>query len=263
MSLPSRTESAPLNEAVRRLVETLQPERIYLFGSRARGDASEESDYDLMVIGPDDGPPRREQERAAQRVLRGLGAPVHVMVRSSSGFERDRAVVASFAATVAREGRLLYGSPPPPRSVDPMDAEARKAQLTREWLASGESDLRMAQAALGASPPIVDGVVYHCQQAFEKALKGYLTWRDRAFRKTHELPELIDWCAGQDGAFEQLRESAEVVSPYSWQFRYPIQDAAGELVFLEATVEQAEEAVQLARQAVDFVLARLPEHARP
>ena len=37
-----------LAEAVRRLVEALQPERIYLFGSRARGDAHQDSDYDFL-----------------------------------------------------------------------------------------------------------------------------------------------------------------------------------------------------------------------
>ncbi|HSO71206.1 MAG TPA: nucleotidyltransferase domain-containing protein [Thermodesulfobacteriota bacterium] len=37
---------------VHRLVGNLQPEKIYLFGSRARSDATPESDYDLMVIVP-------------------------------------------------------------------------------------------------------------------------------------------------------------------------------------------------------------------
>lgn len=39
-----------LREAVRPLVEALAPVRIYLFGSRARGDEAAESDYDLMAI---------------------------------------------------------------------------------------------------------------------------------------------------------------------------------------------------------------------
>ena len=46
-----------LAEIVRRLVEAYQPERIYLFGSKARGDAGADSDYDLMVVVPDDAPP--------------------------------------------------------------------------------------------------------------------------------------------------------------------------------------------------------------
>lgn len=45
-----------LAEIVRRLVEAYQPERIYLFGSVARGDAGPNSDYDLLVVVPDDAP---------------------------------------------------------------------------------------------------------------------------------------------------------------------------------------------------------------
>lgn len=39
-----------LDEIVRRLVCEFAPERIYLFGSQARGDAGPDSDYDLMVV---------------------------------------------------------------------------------------------------------------------------------------------------------------------------------------------------------------------
>src|ERR1700738_1164630 len=45
------TEDDPvLSEVVRRLVDALHPERIYLFGSRARGDAHDDSDYDVLLL---------------------------------------------------------------------------------------------------------------------------------------------------------------------------------------------------------------------
>jgi predicted nucleotidyltransferase len=47
-----------LAEIVRRLVAAYQPERIYLFGSVARGEAGPDSDYDLLVIVPDDAAPQ-------------------------------------------------------------------------------------------------------------------------------------------------------------------------------------------------------------
>ena len=40
-------EDVRLAEIVRRLAEAYQPERIYLFGSKARGDEGPDSDYDL------------------------------------------------------------------------------------------------------------------------------------------------------------------------------------------------------------------------
>jgi predicted nucleotidyltransferase len=41
---------------MRRLVEAYRPEYIYLFGSVARGDAGRDSDYDIMVVVPDEAP---------------------------------------------------------------------------------------------------------------------------------------------------------------------------------------------------------------
>ena len=51
--------SATLNDIVSRLVEAYDPERIYLFGSHARGEAGPDSDYDLLVIVRDDAPPEQ------------------------------------------------------------------------------------------------------------------------------------------------------------------------------------------------------------
>jgi predicted nucleotidyltransferase len=40
-----------LDDIVRRLVDAYRPERVYLFGSRARGEGGPDSDYDLLVVG--------------------------------------------------------------------------------------------------------------------------------------------------------------------------------------------------------------------
>jgi len=98
-----------LAEVVRRLVEAYLPERIYLFGSVARGDAGRDSDYDLLVIVPDDASPERLRSRLAYRALRGTGTAVDVVVWPKSSFERRARVAASLPATVSREGILLYG----------------------------------------------------------------------------------------------------------------------------------------------------------
>ena len=99
-----------LDTAVRRLVAALRPERIYLFGSRARGDADQDSDFDLLVVVPEVvGSPYRLHQRAHD-VLWGLGAPVDVLVVSRERFERQRGVAASLPATVEREGHLLYAA---------------------------------------------------------------------------------------------------------------------------------------------------------
>ncbi len=101
-------DDALLAEVVRRLAEAYQPERIYLFGSKARGEAGPDSDYDLLVIVPDDAPPERLRGRLAYQVLRGTGTAADVLVWRKSNFERRTRVVASLPATVVREGRLVY-----------------------------------------------------------------------------------------------------------------------------------------------------------
>ena len=49
-------ESTILEEIIRRLVTAYQPEKIYLFGSVARGEHGMDSDYDLLVIFPYNAP---------------------------------------------------------------------------------------------------------------------------------------------------------------------------------------------------------------
>lgn len=97
-----------LAEIVRRLVEAYQPERIYLFGSKARGEEGPDSDYDLLVVVPDDATPRQRDSKLAYETLWGVGTAADVIVWEKSRFERRKHVVCSLPATVLREGRLLY-----------------------------------------------------------------------------------------------------------------------------------------------------------
>jgi predicted nucleotidyltransferase len=102
--------NALLTDLVRRLVEAYRPERIYLFGSMARGDAGPDSDFDLLVIVPDNAPPEMQRSRLAYRALRGTATAADVVVWPKSSFERRARVPASLPATVAREGVLIYGA---------------------------------------------------------------------------------------------------------------------------------------------------------
>ena len=99
-----------LAEMVRRLVAAFAPESIYLFGSRARGEAGPDSDYDLLMVLSDSAEPRYVREQAAFRELCGVGASKEVIVLTRAEFDSARKVVCSLAATVEREGRTLYAA---------------------------------------------------------------------------------------------------------------------------------------------------------
>jgi len=97
-----------LAEIVRRLVVAYDPEEIYLFGSRARGDIGPDSDYDLLVVVPDSAPPRRRRSRLAYEALRGTGSASDVLVVTRGYFEERRHLKASLPGTVLREGKLVH-----------------------------------------------------------------------------------------------------------------------------------------------------------
>lgn len=110
VSKAPQADEGVLTELVRRLVAELRPERIYLFGSRARGDATEDSDYDLMILVPYPVERTYPLEVQALRALRDLHLPVDTLVMNREYFEWLSGAAASLPATVKREGRLLYAA---------------------------------------------------------------------------------------------------------------------------------------------------------
>jgi uncharacterized protein len=109
------TEDQVLAELVRRLRDAFQPERIYLFGSKARRDTGPDSDYDLLiVVPPDESPPEQQRSRLAYQALRGTRTAADVLVWTKQAFESRLHLPASLPATVVREGKLLYARGPGP-----------------------------------------------------------------------------------------------------------------------------------------------------
>lgn len=104
------TQDAILSEVVHRLVSILEPQRIYLFGSRARGEATEDSDYDLLAVVQHSDQPRHRRAQVVYKSLFGFRVPLDVIVLTRAEFERELPVVASLSATAAREGHLLYAA---------------------------------------------------------------------------------------------------------------------------------------------------------
>ena len=127
---------------------------------------------------------------------------------------------------------------------------------TQAWLARAATDLRAAALDLAAAPPILEDVVFHCQQAVEKSMKGLLSWHDEPFGKTHDLEALGETCLRMDSTLRSLVDRAVPLTEYAWKFRYPGEDE-------EPTREEAERALAVAREAFEAIRARLPENVRP
>jgi uncharacterized protein len=97
-----------LARIIERLVEAYQPDCIYLFGSKARGDCGPDSDFDLMVVVPQTAEPGYRLAQQAHSLLWDIGTATDVLVWSKHAFESRLHLKASLPATIVREGRLLY-----------------------------------------------------------------------------------------------------------------------------------------------------------
>jgi predicted nucleotidyltransferase len=98
---------SPLPEIIRRIVAAVDPDRIILFGSRARGDAGSESDYDLLVVKSTNSR-TLPLEKAAYRSMVGIMASVDILVETPERLERLREAPGLVFRDAAREGVTVY-----------------------------------------------------------------------------------------------------------------------------------------------------------
>lgn len=84
--------------------------RVILYGSRAQGSATEESDFDFLVIEKDPVSKREEMQRLRQAVA-DLDCPVDVWVMGEQEFEETREVIGGLAYPAHKYGVVLYENP--------------------------------------------------------------------------------------------------------------------------------------------------------
>ena len=84
--------------------------RVILYGSRARGAATPESDFDLLVIEADPVSKREEMQRLA-RAVEDAGVPVQVWVMGEAEFEETKNVIGGLAYPAQKYGVVLYENP--------------------------------------------------------------------------------------------------------------------------------------------------------
>jgi uncharacterized protein len=105
-------EGALYEEIVRRIVALADPDKIIVFGSRARGDHRADSDIDILVI-KESPEPRYKRSRVLYGALANLprAVDVDISVYTPEEVADWREVRQAFVTTATREGIVLYERP--------------------------------------------------------------------------------------------------------------------------------------------------------
>jgi HEPN domain-containing protein len=93
-----------------------------------------------------------------------------------------------------------------------------KTDLVRAWFTRASHDLAAAERL---APDLGDIAVYHCQQAPEKAVKGFLVHHGVAAEKTHDVGSLVERAGEIEPGFLSRLDAAQRLSPFATAFRYP------------------------------------------
>lgn len=96
-----------IDQAVKLLVSATQPVRIILFGSYARGDVSDDSDLDLLVIMPEVKSKFKEMIRL-RRALRPLRIPIDILVYSQKEVEEWAHLPGTALYWAVKEGKVVH-----------------------------------------------------------------------------------------------------------------------------------------------------------
>jgi predicted nucleotidyltransferase len=100
-------DNKTISNIVKRIATNTHPDKIFLFGSYATGQANEDSDIDLLVV-KDTLEPRHKRSIEIQRLLKGSKLPVDILVYTNDEFEREITINCSFVNAAIQGAKLLY-----------------------------------------------------------------------------------------------------------------------------------------------------------
>jgi HEPN domain-containing protein len=212
-----------------RVVDVLAPEQVWLFGSRSRGEARDDSDWDLLAVLPDDAPDDRfDPEVIWRSVVASQPLPVDLIPVRRQDFVEMRKYAGSLCRTVALEGEQIYGDPVPPNPfvLGLLDAAAEDLVAAERLLTDPPS--RLAE--------------FHLQQAAEKLAKAVMSARGQHATREHRLQLLSNTLAVGDPWRTRLAAVAHL-DRFATAFRYP--GTSGRLAAARAVDQSRADLAQL------------------
>ena len=131
-----------------------------------------------------------------------------------------------------------------------------KLELVRAWLGKAVNDAITGERALAGDPPIVDTACFHAQQTVEKALKAVLVFQEVDPPRTHLIGTLLDRCGPVHEQLTEMSDQLTWLTAFAVEARYPDVEE-------EPSVEQAREALSVARRALEIIVQTLPREVHP
>ncbi len=202
-TLPPADQDAVVADFIEQVAAAVHPIQIWLFGSRARGDADEWSDVDLLVVLEPD-TDRRACRMEVSRLEAKTGIRSDVLFTNADHIVRRGRVGGTVLNNALEEGLLVY------------EQEDAHAATALEWQLNARNSLRvasMAAAQLEVEPELAGEVSWGALQSLEKSIKAALFLEHVGVPRTHKLHELAEllpeemqaWTAGMNLASTTYR----------------------------------------------------------
>lgn len=125
-----------------------------------------------------------------------------------------------------------------------------KIDVVKQWIEKADHDLGTAQVTYLYLPTYRDTIAFHCQQAAEKYLKGFLIFLDIPFKRQHSLNYLLGLVSQKISISNEIYDNATVLEDYAVEIRYP--DTK-----IDFTDEEIEQAIQIAKLIRGYVLNQM------
>ncbi|MFQ3598307.1 MAG: HEPN domain-containing protein [Chloroherpetonaceae bacterium] len=232
-------------EILREVRRVSSPVKVVLFGSRARGDYDEESDYDVLVVLSDEVDLKQERMKLKSAVGK-LPARVQLLVKHQSECEAMKGVTVGLWRNIRDEGVVLYEDVSAKRMANNPAEMKTNQDVARTLLEKAKVDLKSA-LVLNEHLNEMEAIGFHCQQAVEKALKAVLAHQNVHFPRTHDLGEILKLFAANGIEVEAELNDVSKLNDFAVEMRY-------ESVEFEV---DAKTALELATRAVAFAEALL------
>ena len=107
--MTGREPTKILEDLINRIVQMVDPLRIILFGSVAKGEFGPHSDIDLLVVMPE-GVHRRHTAQLLYRKIKGIELPFDILVATPSDIEKHKDNPGLIYRVILKEGKEVYAA---------------------------------------------------------------------------------------------------------------------------------------------------------